>query len=160
VVPTTAVVRFVEGHTFVGKSNANHLVPIDTSESGGGGAGANDPVQLLVIACAGCVAIDTVDIIRKAHKEISRLTMRVSATRFPEPPKVMRSLDFHIEVDGEDIDEVLVRRAVTLSLTKYCSVSLSVDRSVQFAARATINGQEIPAWSIERDPSIYARVTA
>ncbi|MBI5059769.1 OsmC family protein [candidate division KSB1 bacterium] len=156
-VPTSAKVRFLEGNTLIGKANSNHLIPIDTAESSGGGGGANDPVQLLVTACAGCVAIDVVNIIRKARHEIRRLIIDVSATRFPAPPKVLRTLEFHATIDGEGIGEPIVRRALNLSLTNYCSVSLSLDRSIGFTVGATINGQEIPAWSILRDPAIYAR---
>jgi putative redox protein len=157
VVPTQAKLQYIDGHTFVAKANSNHLIPLDTGEASGGGGGANDPVQLLVTACAGCVAIDVVDIVRKARHEIRRFTMEISATRFPTPPKIIKALEFHAIVDGETIDEAIVQRAINLSLTKYCTVSLSLDRSVGFTARATINGQETPAWSIARDPAVYER---
>ncbi len=158
-VPAHAQVRFVDGHIFVGHADSNHLVPIDARSGADSTPTANDPVQLLLIACAGCVGIDVVDYLHTSRKKIRSLVLKVEAVRFPDPPKVIRSLGFHLTVAGDEMNDDLVKRAITVSLTKYCSVSLSLDRSVQFSARAMVNDREVPQWEIARDPAIYSRVT-
>lgn len=156
-VPTKVNVHYVQGHLFVGKSNSDHWVTIDTASQSGGEDGAADPVQYLVLACAGCSAIDITDFLKKSRKSIQSFALNVEADRFPEPPKILRRLTYHAVVESSDTTEELLVRAINLSLTKYCSVSLSLDRSVNFFARATLNGQEIPSWEVPRDPTLFER---
>jgi putative redox protein len=151
-----ACIKHVEGHTFLAKSDSNHWIPLDTGAPSGGSGAAGDPFQLLVTACGGCVSIDVVDILTKGRKEFSRYELTVEATRAEHAPRILRSLYFHVHLDGEDVPLESVRRAIELSLTKYCSVSLSLDRSVAFTARVTLNGHRSEEWSIPRDASIYS----
>ena len=72
-------------------------------------------------------------------------------------PKSCAGFCFHAIVDGPDITLAQVRRALDLSLTRYCSVSLSLDRSIRFKARITLNGVRGETWEIARDEAIYAR---
>jgi putative redox protein len=148
-------IRHVDGHTFVARSDSNHWIPFDTGTASGGTAAANDPVQLLTIACGGCVSIDVVNHLKKSRKDFTSFEMELDINRAETTPKIIRGLCFHVLVSGEDISEDLVHRAIELSLTKYCSVSLSLDRSVRFRARITLNGQRGETWDIPRDPSLY-----
>jgi putative redox protein len=151
-----ACIRHVDGHTFMAKSDSNHWIPLDTGAASGGSASANDPFQLLVIACAGCVSLDVVDIIRKSRKTFTRYELTLEASRAEHPPKILRALHFHAHLDSEDLTEDVIRRALELSLTKYCSVSLSLDRSVKFSARITLNHHRGEEWPIPRHPSLYS----
>jgi putative redox protein len=157
VVPTQAQVYYIQGHLLIGKANSNHWVPFDTAPHSGGDGGAADPAQYLVMACAGCSAIDITDFLKKSRKHIRAFSITVEAIRFPVPPKIVRQLNYHVVVEAEGVDDDLIRRATHLSLTKYCSVSLSLDRSVTFHVRATVNGREIPTWEVPRDDSLFAR---
>lgn len=139
------------------KTNSSHWIPIDTAAASGGDGGANDPVQLLIIAAAGCSAIDITDFLHKSRKSFRDFVLHIEAVRFPTPPKIIRSLKYHLQLTGADIEDDLIKRAFQLSLTKYCSVSLSLDRSVTFHARATLNDREIPEWEIARDAALFSR---
>jgi putative redox protein len=150
-------IRHVDGHTFVAKSDSNHWVPFDTGTAGGGTGAANDPFQMFIIACGGCVSIDVVDILTKGRKDFNLYELDVEATRAEHIPKIVRALTFHARVNGENVTEENVRRALELSLTKYCSVSLSLDRTVTFTARVTLNGHRGEAFDIPRNPSLYER---
>jgi putative redox protein len=141
----------------VAKSDSNHWVAFDTGVASGGGGGANDPFQLFIIACGGCVSIDVVDILKKSRKDFTLYELDVEVTRADHPPKIAKSLCFHARITGDEITEELVRRALVLSLTKYCSVSLSIDRSIPFTARVTLNGHRGETFDIPRDPALYDR---
>jgi putative redox protein len=147
----------VDGHTLVAKSDSNHWIPLDTGTASGGTAGANDPFQLFIIACGGCTLVDVVDILRKGRKNPIRLELNVEAARAESVPKILRKLSFDYRVDGPDISIETVRRAVELSLTKYCSASLSLDRSIVFAVRITLNGEAHEPFTIARDAAIFER---
>lgn len=149
--------RHTYGHTFVAKSDSNHWIPLDAGVASGGSGAANDPFQLFIIACGGCVSIDVVNFLKKSRKDFTLYELNLDAVRTEQTPKILRSLCFHARVNGESITLELMKRALDLSLTKYCSVSLSIDRSVVFKARVTLNGKRTDTWEIPRDPSIYER---
>jgi putative redox protein len=142
-------IHFVDGHTFVAKSESNHWVPMDTSALPGGNA-ANDPFQLFVTGLGTCTCVDVVDILTKGRHELKRFQCDVEVTRRDSSPKVVRAVHFNYKVEGVGLTEETVRRAVELSLTKYCSASLSLDRSIPFTAQAAINGDQTAVWPMPR----------
>jgi putative redox protein len=144
-----ALVRHVEGHALIARAASHHWVPLDSPVEGAPSA-ANDPIQLMVIACAGCVMIDTVDILHNKREEFDRLEIEIEALRRDPPPKIIRRLDYRLRINGSGLHEESVRRALELSLTKYCSVSLSLDRSVKFFAQITLNGSTGESWEVAR----------
>ena len=150
-------IRQVDGHTLVAKSDSNHWIPLDTGTAGGGTGAANDPFQLFVIACGGCTLVDVVDILSKGRKNPTRLELNVEAARAESVPKILRKLSFDYRVDGPDVSVETVRRAVELSLTKYCSASLSLDRSIVFEVRITLNGEAHEPFTIARDAALFDR---
>lgn len=150
-------IRHVDGHTLVAKSDSNHWVPLDTGTASGGTAAANDPFQLFMIGCGGCSLVDVVDILAKSRKNPTRLELFMDVARAETIPKVIRKLSLSFHVDGPDITVELVRRAIELSLTKYCSASLSLDRSVIFEALITLNGYAHEPFEIARDAAIFER---
>ncbi len=140
---------------FLAKADSNHWVPFDAGPVSGGTNGANSPFEALVLACGGCVSMDMVFILGKSRKTFTRFDMEVQATRAETHPRRLTSLHFHAQLDGQDLTPDSVEKALTLSLTKYCAVSLSLDRSVPFTASFTINGVPGAEWSVERNPSLY-----
>jgi len=150
-------IRHVDGHAFMAKSDSNHWIPFDTGVPSGGSGAANDPVQLFIIACGGCVSIDVVNFLKKSRKDVTLYELDLEATRAETQPRIVRALSFNAKVNGENISEDLVKRALELSLTKYCSVSLSLDRSVIFKARVTLNGVRGELFEIPRDAALYDR---
>jgi putative redox protein len=148
-----AWIKHVEGHTFLAKSESNHWIPFDTASHGTGAAG--DPYQTFAMACGGCASIDVVDILTKSRKPPTKLELELEITRADSIPKIARRLHYHFRVEGHDLTVERIQRAIELSLTTYCSVALSLDRSVNFSAQITLNGIENPPWNIRRSDEIY-----
>lgn len=100
----------------------------------GESAAAPSPVELLLVAAASCTATDVVSILTKQRVALESLEVRVSGTRRETPPRRFTALRFEFIVDGAGATEVKVRRAVDLSLGKYCSVvaSLAPDIAVSY----------------------------
>jgi len=104
----------------------------------GGGAGqpsiamdgdskmATSPVELLLVAAAGCTGADIVGILEKMRVELRTLDMNVEGTRRDEHPRRFTAVHFRFRASGAGIDETKVRRAVDLSLEKYCTVMASL----------------------------------
>src|SRR6266571_1242138 len=85
-------------------------------------------------AAATCTASDVVIILQKQRVKLEGLDVTVRGTRCETEPRRYTAIAFHFAVRGEGADDVKVRRAVDLSLEKYCSVvaSLAPDIAISY----------------------------
>lgn len=90
-------------------------------------------MQALLMAAAGCSSIDVVMILEKMKQPIKDIKVEVSGTRKSEIPKVYTKIHMHYILIGE-IDEEKAKRAIDLSLEKYCSVSLMLQKAAEFTS--------------------------
>ena len=95
---------------------------------------ATSPVELLLVAAATCTAADIVIILEKQRVKLGALEIAVRGTRRETDPKRYTAIVFHFTIRGEGADETKARRAIDLSLEKYCSVvaSLAPDISISY----------------------------
>ncbi len=77
------------------------------------------------MAVAGCTAMDVLTILRKKQQPITRYAVDAVGHQRPGTPTRFTRIDVTHVVDGA-VDEEAVRRAITLSATKYCSVGATV----------------------------------
>ena len=100
----------------------------------GDGAAATSPVELLLLAAATCSASDIVLILEKQHVALRSLEVAVRGTRRETEPRRYTAIHFAFALAGDGADEVKARRAIDLSLEKYCSVvaSLAPDTSITY----------------------------
>ncbi len=88
------------------------------------------PAELLVVAQAGCTAMDVVSILRKKRQAFTRYEVRVAGDqRDAPPPSVFERMRVLHVVDG-DVEVEAVRRAIELSATKYCTVTGNLSSGV------------------------------
>jgi putative redox protein len=81
------------------------------------------PAELLVVAQAGCTAMDVVSIMRKKRQAFTPYEVRVSAEqRDHPPPHVFERVRIVHVVDGP-VEIEAVRRAIELSAAKYRTVT-------------------------------------
>jgi len=92
----------------------------------GDSTAALSPVELLLVAAATCSAADVVTILEKQRVALQALEIVVRGTRRAEQPRRYTAIHFAVMVAGRGADEVKARRAVDLSLEKYCSVVASL----------------------------------
>jgi len=100
----------------------------------GDSAAATSPVELLLLAAATCTAADVVSILEKQRVELRSLEIAVQGTRREEHPRRYTAITFQFTLAGAGADDSKARRAIDLSLTKYCSVvaSLAPDMSIAY----------------------------
>jgi putative redox protein len=77
---------------------------------------------------------DVVIILQKQRVKLEALEITVRGTRRETEPRRYTAIAFRFAVRGEGADEVKVRRAIDLSLEKYCSVvaSLAPDIAISY----------------------------
>ena len=129
-VTRTAVVRRVDGITFLGRADTNHWVAMDGPESFGGSSAATRPKELVLLALGGCTGSDVAAILQKKRVPVQSLEIRLSAEEAAEHPQVFTSIHVEVVVSGDDMRAADVARAIELSETKYCSVGAMLRGSV------------------------------
>ncbi|MDF2431851.1 MAG: putative redox protein [Mucilaginibacter sp.] len=113
-----------------------HIVKMDSSpESGGQNYGVR-PMQMLLMGVAGCSAIDVITILKKQRQEVKDYKMVVNGEREKgKEPSLWNGVDIEFHLYGS-IDEDKAKKAVELSIDKYCSVAATLAK-----AGAKINWQ-------------------
>jgi putative redox protein len=102
------------------ETGSGHHLVLDDAEGNGGPR----PAELLVVALGGCTAMDVVSILRKKRQVITRYQVRVTGEqRDDRHPHVYRTFDVLHVVEGPEVDEAAVRRAIELSAYRYCTVT-------------------------------------
>ncbi|SHJ12781.1 putative redox protein [Mesonia phycicola] len=103
----------------------------------------SSPMDLLLRGIAGCSGIDIVHILKKQNLELTNLEMDVEGYRNPEAvPKVFEKIKLIIHLEGE-IPENKARRAVDLSLEKYCSVAKMLEKTAEITYDVFLNREQI-----------------
>jgi putative redox protein len=119
-------VRWLGGLRFEGGAPDGPTIPVD-----GDGVQAPSPVQQLLVAVAACSGADVVSILQKMRVELDSLSVRVSGLRREDYPRRYVSIHLIWEIVGKGVDEAKARKAIDLSLEKYCSVTQSLNPDIR-----------------------------
>ena len=122
-----AKVSWVEGMKFVGESESGHQVILDGANPGEGAS----PMEMILLAVGGCSSIDVVSILEKARQSVTACHVELAGERADSVPRVFEKIHLHFVVTGKGLAEKQVARAVDLSMEKYCSVSLMLEKAVE-----------------------------
>ncbi|TCP68842.1 OsmC family protein [Baia soyae] len=117
---------------------SGHHITMDASAEVGGENLGPRPTEMLLSAVGTCSGIDIVDILAKMRLEVQSFSMEVSGERADEFPKKFTDVHMHYRLTG-DLPAEKVRRAVQLSVEKYCTVSNSL--SARITASFEVNGE-------------------
>ncbi len=119
-----AKITWFGGKQFVGVDSSKHAV-VMSSQDEANGTGMK-PSDLLMVALAGCTAMDVVGILQKKRQDLRGFEINVTGEQDEEPPWAFRRINLEFVVSGRGIKEKAVADAIRLSEEKYCSVSATV----------------------------------
>jgi len=122
-----------EGLTFAGGEPDGPVTVID-----GDNAAAPGPMLQLLLAAASCTGSDVVMILQKMRVRLGQLRIEASGVRREQDPRRYVALHFHFTIAGEGLDEAKGRRAVELSLERYCSVIHSLAPDIRITHELTL----------------------
>ena len=103
---------------FIGTSRSGHELVIDSDSEAG-----PSPMELLLLGTGGCACIDVVMILEKARQKIVDVRAEVGGIRRDEMPRYFTDIEMHFIVEGTQVKEGHVVRAIDLAMEKYCSAS-------------------------------------
>jgi putative redox protein len=119
-----AKVTWFGGKQFVGVDSSKHAVVISTQDEAN--ATGMKPSDLLLVALAGCTAVDVVSILEKKRQDLQGLEINIKGEQDSGPPWTFRRIEIEYVVKGRGIKEKAVADAIELSEERYCSVSATV----------------------------------
>jgi putative redox protein len=123
---------------FETETPSGHTVTMDAAPEVGGENKGPRPTEMVLSAVGTCSAIDIVDILRKMRLNVEGFAMEVEGERAEDHPRRFTKVHMHYVLKG-DLPEEKVRRAVRLSVEKYCSVSNSLNARI--TSSFEINGK-------------------
>ncbi len=126
-----AKVTFVDGLQFVGEAASGHAIVMDGDIDSGGKDTGLRPMEVLLIGLGGCSGMDVVSILKKKKQDIRGLTINVKGEKADSYPKRFTHIDIEFVVAGRNLSEEAVKRAVDLSMGKYCSVKATLEGSAK-----------------------------
>jgi putative redox protein len=83
----TASATLADGMHFIGNIEGFRM-DLDAEESVGGVGAGPQPPRLLLLALAGCTAMDVISILRKKRQQVSGLSVEVQGSRADQHPRV------------------------------------------------------------------------
>jgi putative redox protein len=152
-----------DGMWFNAQPSSGHELDFDDRGSNRGGS----PIETVLSALAACTAMDVISIARKKRQAVTAYRVQAEAVQRDEYPQVFNEIDLTHEVEGDDLSEAAIRRAIELSATKYCPVSamLSAGATVihhryrmrSNGSRPFESGGEVIATGPYQRPEVVAR---
>ena len=133
-----AKITYVRGLQFVGEADSGHGIVMDGDPSSGGQDTGARPMELLLLGIGGCSGMDVVSVLKKKKQKVTGFEINVKAKRAEEYPRKLTEIDIEFEVRGRQISEEAVRKAVDLSMNKYCSVKATLEGSAKIIFSYTI----------------------
>jgi putative redox protein len=124
------------GMGFVAETGSGHVLVMDgapdaAKPENGGQNLAPRPMETVLAGTGGCTAYDVVLILKRGRHDVRGCTVKLTADRAPEDPKVFTKINMHFTVTGKGIPAGVVERAIALSHDKYCSATIMLGKTAE-----------------------------
>jgi putative redox protein len=129
---------WVKDLQFTAEDDKGHGIVVESRKEGV--PAGFTPMQLLLAAAAGCMAMDVVSILRKKRLPLRGFTVAMDGDRATEHPKRFTEMRFTYTAVG-DISKADLDEAIRMSEEKYCSVSATL----KHAPRMVITSEVVAA---------------
>jgi putative redox protein len=126
----TVSVDLVEKMQFRLRTGSGHEALIDASIDVGGEDAGPRPMELLLAALAGCGGMDVISMLRKMRQEITAYTVTAGGETAAGHPRMYTGIELVHRVTGVAVGEPSVRRAIYLSMSRYCPVFATLSPAV------------------------------
>jgi putative redox protein len=138
-----ASVKWAGDEFFIGTGYTGHAQVMDSK---GDRAAATSPLEMLLVAVAGCTAMDVISILLKKRQNITDYNVEVTGERADDHPRKFVKFNVHHIVQGRSVSEKAVADAIELSDQKYCSVAATVRPTAEIiTSYKIIDPSESPA---------------
>jgi len=137
-----AKVKYLDGLQFVGQASSGHAIVMDGDAINGGSNTGLRPTELLLIALGSCSGMGIVSILKKKKQDVRGLEIIVRGKKEESYPQKFSGIIMEFRVRGCNLSEEAVKRAVDLSMEKYCAVKATLESSPDMNFSFTILEEE------------------
>jgi putative redox protein len=113
--------------------NNNAKIEIDARNGFG-------PKSLLLSGLAGCSGVDVVDILEKMRVPFADLRIDAEAEQTEELPRVFKTIHLTYHIKAEEDQREKIKKAIDLSLEKYCGVAAMLKKNSRIEYEIMITG--------------------
>ena len=114
-------------------NEAGNKLYMDGSPAIGGQDLAFRPMQVLLTSLGGCSTMDVISILNKQKQDLRHIEILLDGEREPGvEPSLFRDIHVHFRLFG-NVDPDKAKRAIDLSMTKYCSVAKTLEASAKIS---------------------------
>jgi len=128
-----ARIKYSGGMQFVGDSESGHAIVMDADAGVGGRNTGMRPMELLLVGLGGCSGMDIISILKKKREKVTDLEINVNGKKAEDHPQKYTDIDIEFVVTGKGLSEEAVKRAVQLSMDKYCSVKATLEGTAKIS---------------------------
>jgi len=140
-VEVSAKLRWTEGLRFDVEVAEGRKIELNSVDAMGH---AFTPMELFLVALAGCTAMDVQWIMSRQRQKLERLEISARGIRRDEDPRYYERIDLEYFIAGQDIKKIAVERAIRLSQEKYCSVKAMLKDNVKLNISYTVTNGKGP----------------
>ncbi len=132
------------GYRMVGETGEGPAIVVDSKGGTFGTHSGLTPMELVLVALAGCTAMDVVSIMAKKRQPMTNIQVKVEAENADRHPKVFTRIHINYVAYGSGIDEKALARSIRLSEERYCSVQAMLKSSAEISSSFEIVEQVNP----------------
>lgn len=115
---------------FEAKNDDGNTIHLDGSPDIGGEGKGVRPMQALLMSLAGCSSIDVVSLLKKMRQPLVDMRVEVNGHRVDAVPAVFEKIHMQFFLKGK-LDEEKAKKAIGMSVEKYCSVAKMLDKTAE-----------------------------
>lgn len=119
--------KYISDYQYTSTNEAGHSVQIDMREGDKEHLG---PMEMVLSALAGCVAVEVSLMVKKRRKTLIDLKIIAGGNRRPTPPRSYTDIELRFILTSPDASVEELTKIATLSLEKYCSVADSLKADI------------------------------
>jgi putative redox protein len=125
------------GSQCVATGSGGHTVVMDAPNGRTEWAGIK-PSELLLAALLGCTGVDFTSILAKQRQVVTAISAEAYGEQDKGPPWAYRRIEVVFTVQGPNLDQRAVDRALTLAFEGYCSVGATLAGLATITHRAVV----------------------
>ena len=125
------------------RNETGNEIMLDGSKDIGGAEAGFRPMQLLLAAVGGCSSIDVLLILKKQKQQVEHFNVEVLSEKVKvESHSEFKEILLHFQFKG-NVEAEKAKKAIEISLEKYCSVSKALEAKSKINYQLSINDNKI-----------------
>lgn len=135
-----AATHWIQGLGFEVEVRDHHQFTDVKKEFAGKDRGPN-PKEYVLAGLCGCAGMDVVSLMKKFKVNYDEFSVSAESELTKNHPSIFSEIKINFIVKGENMDAELIKKAVDLSMTKYCGVSAMLSKAVKINYELHINNE-------------------